>query len=103
MPTVSVATTLNVCAPAASWEYDFGESHGALCPSSVHVKTEPAFVEENWKAASGEEVWAAGPEMICVRGGTVSTVQVCDVAAPGVELLSTERTKKVCCPSANPE
>ena len=98
LPAKSVARTVNVWAPLERLWYVTAQ--GTAAPSRVQLNVEPASLEEKVKLA---EVWfvrLAGPEVIVVCGGTVSTThdQLGGVAST-LPAGSVARTVNECVPS----
>ena len=67
VPPASVARTLNVWAPIASWAMLLGDLQGANGLESIlHAKLEPGFEDEKVKTGVGLLVGPEGPESILV-------------------------------------
>lgn len=76
-PAGSFARTLNVCNPAASPVYAFGDVQAPYpVPSRSHSNVAVASGDEKVKEAEVEFVGEAGPEAIVVSGAVRSIVQV---------------------------
>ena len=102
LPTVSVAVTLKVCAPAASAVKLTGEEHTAAAPaSSWHWKVEPVFELVNEKVAEVEFVGFAGCAVNVTVGAVVSTVQL-ELTGALVPAAFVACTWNVCVPCATP-
>ena len=101
LPTASLASTSNVCAPWPRLVNCFGVAQGAnAAPSRRHSKVAPPSVSEKAKVASVEATVPVGPESIVGRGGaTVSTVQARDATLEVLPTASFARTSNVCAPS----
>ncbi len=71
-------------------------------PSSTrHSKRSPAAAL-NSKVGAGSATWPAGPPVIVVLGGSVSTVKVREAGVASLlPARSVDRTSSVCSPSAS--
>src|SRR5262245_31981702 len=85
LPTGSVAVIVTVWVPASSGGVVNGEEQGAAAAASTaQVRPEPGSLAPNSNVGATSTIVApsAGPLVMSVSGGVVSTVQVCVLGSP---------------------